>query len=624
MQTTNSRWYEEPRNDAHAILVGVFRTIRDEAAWRIDADEYHAGLYCATDRQGIRGASRRGYTYGPATLPYNVCRAATDTLLSKTAQHRPLPQVLTQRGSWKNQKRARKMTEFLEGEFYRQRFFESLWAPFIRDALIFGRGALKIWTEGDKVRTERAHPWELFVDDFDARYGEPRNLYQVRSIDRGVALQLFAKTEGGGWKSRVREAILTAGVLEVGDDAWSREGSTVDRVDVIEAWHLPSAPGADDGRHVIAVQGATLVDEPWKLDYFPFVVLSYNAALEGFWGHGLVEQIEGYQYEINQASEKSSEQHRMSGVGVLVPDGAGIHDTELRNGITIMRHKPGGQPSVFQMDLVNEHTRQRPRELTQDALNDSGLSQMSVQSQKPAGIQSGIALQTLDDVESQRFMVFGRACEAACVEAARRYIDCAKQIAAEYGDMKVSVPMKGGMLELSWNDVYVDGVEIRVFPTSLLPQQLSARLEKLKDLWNTGLVDRATFLRHLDAPDMQAELDLETADRLVVDEMIERMLDAEEEEGDEAYFAPSAYQDLQWAAKRCQQKLNRAMLDGADEYNMDLLRRFIKHAGELMKAAAPPAPPVGAPGLAPPPGASAPPPDLPGIGIPGSAPPMAA
>lgn len=623
MQTANSRWYDEPKGDAHGILVGVFRTIRDEAAWRVDADEYHAGLYCATDRPGIRGSSRRGYTYEPASLPYNVCRAATDTLLSKTAQHRPLPEVLTQRGSWKNQKRARKMTQFLEGEFYRQRFFEKLWAPFIRDALIFGRGALKIWTEGDQIRTERAHPWELFVDDFDARYGEPRNLYQVRSIDRGVALQLFAKTESGGWKGRIRDAIMTAGAIDVGgDDFWSREGSTVDRIDVIEAWHLPSAKDAGDGRHVIAVQGATLVDEPWEADYFPFVVLAYNPALEGFWGHGLVEQIEGYQYEINLASEKSSEQHRMSGVGVLVPDGAGIHDTELRNGITIMRHKPGGVPQVFQMDLVNEHTRQRPRELTQDALNDSGLSQMSVQSQKPAGIQSGIALQTLDDVESQRFMVFGRACEAACVEAARRYIDCAKAIASKFGDMRVSVPMKGGMLDMSWNDVYVDGVEIRVFPTSLLPQQLGARLEKLKDLWNTGLIDRATFLRHLDAPDMQAELDLETADRLVVDEMIERMLDAEESEGDAAYFAPSAYQDLGWAAKRAQQKLNRALLDGAEEYNLDLLRRFIKHADQLMKAAQPP-PAAPGPGLAPPAPATAPPPDLPGIGIPG-APPMAA
>jgi len=616
MKATNARWNEEPKGNAHVALLSVFKTVRDECEWRLDADEYHAGLYCASDRPGIRGTSRRGYEYGPATLPYNVCRSAADTLTAKIAKQRPLPQVLTQRGSWTNQKRARKMTQFLEGEFYRQRIFEK-WAKLIvRDACIFGRGVLKVWTEGDKIRTERAHPWELYVDEWDARYGDPRNLYHCRSIDRGVALELFARSESGGWKSKIKEALETAGRIEAAEYTDDRAGITVDRVDIVEAWHLPSSEGAKDGRHVVVCEGATLIDEAWEHSYFPFAVLHYSDPLTGYWGHGLVEQAEGYQYEINCASEKSSEQHRMSGVGVLVPDGSGIHTQELRNGITILGHKNGGKPEVFQMDLVNEHTRQRPRELTQDALNDMGLSQMSVQSQKPAGITAAVALQALDDVETERFMVFGRAYESWCLEVARRLIDCAKQIANDHGDMAVSVPMKGGLVDLSWNDVYVDGVEIRVFPTSLLPQQLPARLEKLKDLWNTGLIDRAGFLRHLEAPDLQAELDLETADKLVVDEMLERMAEAEEDEGEAAYMPPSAYQDLQWAAKRAQQKLNRGLLDGMPEFNADLLRRFLKDADEEMRKLKAPAP--GEPSdLAGPPAPAQPQaPDLPDLGIP--------
>lgn len=621
MKQADARWPDSPKGEVHAVLLPVFRTVRDECAWRLDADEYHAGLYCASDRPGVKGTSRRGYEYGPATLPYNVCRSGADTLTAKIAKQRPLPQVLTQRGSWRNQKRARKMTQFLEGEFYRQRIFEK-WAKLIvRDACIFGRGALKVWTEGDKIRSERVHPWELYVDEWDARYGDPRNLYHVRSLDRGVALELFARSESGGWKSKIRDAIQTAGRIETVEYGDDRANITVDRVDIIEAWHLPSVEGADDGRHVVVCEGATLVDEPYDRMYFPVAVLNYNDPLTGFWGHGLVEQAEGYQYEINLAAEKSSEQHRMSGVGLLVPDGGGIHSTEMRNGITIMGHKRGGEPKVFQMDLVNEHSRVRPRELTQDALNDMGLSQMSVQSQRPAGITAGIALQTLDDVETERFMVFGRAYETWCLEVARRLIDCAKQVAKDYGDLAVSVPMKGGLLDLNWNDVYVDGTEIRVFATSLLPQQLAARLEKLKDMWNTGIIDRATFLRHLDAPDLQAELDLETADKLVIDEMLERMSEAEEEEGEAAFMPPSAYQDLAWAGRRAQQKLNRGILDGMPEFNQELLRRFIKEVDVETKKLAPP--PMGAPGpapgMAPPPGAAPPAPDLPGLGIPAAA-----
>lgn len=601
---SSARWYAEKKGEAHVSLLGVFRVVYDEAAWRIDAHEYHAGLYASSEAPGVRGHSKRGYSYGPATLPYNVTRGAVDTLVSKVAQHRPLPQVLTQRGTWKNQKRARKMTQFLEGEFYRQRIFEKHAPTIVRDAAIFGAGILKVWTDRDRILTERGYAWEYFVDEWDARYGEPQNLYQLRSMDQGVAIERFARTPDGGIKPKVRDAIKQAGTLDI-DTSYQKEiTSTVKRVDVLEAWHLASGPNAGDGRHVVAVQGATLSDDEWEHDHFPIAVLGYNAALTGYWPTGLVEQLEGYQYEINLASEKASAQFRMSGKLIINYDGSEVHDQEFRNGISILHCKPGMRPDVFDMDLMNEHARARPRELTQDALNDVGLSQMSVQSQKPAGITAAVALQTLDDIETQRFVVFGRAYEAWCLDVARLFIGCAKQIAADYGDYAVSVPMKGGLLELSWNDVVVDGVEIRVFPTSLLPQQLAARLDRLKDLWNTGLIDRATFLRHLDAPDMQAELDLETADRLVIDEILERMLDADEEEGESAYIPPSAYQQLVatddkgnpilvggkpapgWAPKRCQQKLNRAILDGADEYNLDLLRRYLQHCDvEIQKMA---------------------------------------
>jgi hypothetical protein len=471
----------------------------------------------------------------------------------------------------------------------------------------------------------------MYIDEWDGARGKPRNLYQCRTADRGVLIERFARSKDGRIRSNIKDAIESAtGATFREDNDDDRMGATVDRIDLIEAWHLPSGKRAKDGRHVVIVEGATLLDEPWEYDYFPFAKLNYSDPLHGSRGYGLIEQLEGYQYEINLSSEKSSEQHRMSGVGVMNPDNAKIHDSEFRNGINIYHHRNGGEPKVFQMDLVNEHTRARPRELTQDALNDAGLSQMSVQSQKPAGITAAVALQTLDDFETERFMIPGRAYETWNLNVARLLIDCAKKIANDYGDHAVSVPMKGGLLDLNWNDVYVDGVEIRIFQTSLLPQQLGARLEKLKDMWNTGIIDRSTFLRHLDAPDMQAELDLETADKLVVDEMLERMSDAEEEEGEEAYMPPSAYQELYdpandapgWAPKRCQQKLNRGMLDGMPEFNQNLLRRFLKHCDVIIKeqrALKAPPPMPGPAGIVPPQGATAPPADLPGLGIPAAA-----
>jgi hypothetical protein len=660
----NALWHKEPRFEVHTALVPVFQTVRDESSWRLDADELHLGYYKQSERYGVRGHSLRGARYESATLPYNVCRSAVDTLQAKIAKHRPLPQCMTQRGNWSQQKRARKMTEFLEGEFYRQRIYERQAPMIVRDALIFGRGALRIWVEGKCIKTERVLPWELFADEWDSRYGSPRNMFHARNMDRGVALQTFARTASGGWNQTIKQAIEQAGRFSR-DDATYTGGATVDRIDVVEAWHLCDRPEehepedenerpedeaneeADDGngetrgaseqprrhkctgRHVVITTAGTLLDEPWEYDYFPFAVLGFNEAVTGCWATGLVEQLEGYQYELNLTSERLSEMYRLSGVLVTVPDNAKISYQDITNGINIMGHAPGGAPQVTQLDLVNEHVRARPRELTEDALNDAGLSQMSVQSQTPAGLESGVAIRTMDDIETERFIIFGRSYATWNVEVARRLVDCAKLVAKTHGDHSVSVPMRSGLVKMSWNDVYVDGVEIRIDPTSVLPSLLPARLDLLMQMWESQQIDRTTFLRNLETTDLHGEILTELAPKLVVDEMIEAMLMADEEEGEDAYKPPTAYQPFEWAAKRAQDKYNRGLLDGVPEYNLDMLQRYIKHCQKEIEKLTPPAPepaPANINGMAmpPAPGGPMPGPDPMAAGMAAPAPPMAA
>ncbi len=47
----------------------------------------------------------------------------------------------------------------------------------------------------------------------------------------------------------------------------------------------------------------------------------------------------------------------------------------------------------------------------------------------------------------------------------------AKEIAAAYGDMAVSVPMRGGILDLKWSDVFIDGTKLRIFSSSVSPSR---------------------------------------------------------------------------------------------------------------------------------------------------------
>lgn len=587
-------WQSKKGGELAQCLSAIFTQVRDEAAWRFDRDDYHWGLYEGDPSGGsLSVTSRRNMTYLNATLPDNVCKMGVDTLTAKVATIRPIPQVLTSRGNYKDQRKARKLRQFIQGEFFQQKVHEKLAPKIIKDALVARGGVVHVYTEGAKIKVDRVHPWTLFVDDWDAEHGEPTTMFRLRTMDRRKAVDKVAKTKAQ--KEAIRSAsYFSSSVSRMRDEERS---STVERVELLEVWYRCQDHDPDDeehectGRHVIMCEGSgddcVLLDEPWTINGFPFAVLTYDTPNTGFWGSGLVQTGEGYQYSINRANEKLGEMYDQSGVAVILRDGSGVFKEDITNGLRVMHCRPGPyEPKTFDIDLVNEHTRMRPVELTERCLNSFGVSQMAAQSKKPQGVDAGVALQTLDDIESQRHIVFGRAFESWCMDVARLLVECVKRIAEEYGDYETKVPMKGAYLPLKWKDVEIDGFQLEMQSVGQLFTSFAGRLDKLKTLFEMGAIDTATFMRHLDAGDLQSELDLETVDRLIVDEMIEAMLDAPEvandNDPDADYISPSGYLPLEWAHRRAHLRRLQAEMDGAPERVLRLLTRFIDDLQYLM------------------------------------------
>ncbi len=619
-RSVDATWWEKTGDELASTLGTVFSMVRDENEWRTDKDEYHWGLYQGDGMGGVTLRSRKNMQYMNESMPDNVCKMAVDTLTAKVATIRPIPQVLTSRGNYKDQRRAKKLRQFIDGEFFRQGIHEKQSHRVIKDALVSRGGCVQVDVNGKKPRVERVHIWTMYTDDWDAEFGEPRSMYRLRTMDRSAAIRKLGKTKEN------KEAIKNAGYFSTSTRFIRDEerSSTVDRVELLEAWyrcidHDDEDGHECDGKHVIICEGATLFEEPWPHDFFPFAWLSYDTPNTGFFGNGIVQTLEGYQCNIDRANSKLDEMYDGSGKAVILRDGGGIMKSDVVNGLRVLQTRPGGyDPVVFDMDLVSEHMRARPPELVERALNAAGVSQMSAQSQKPAGIESGIALQTLDDVESQRHIVFGRAFESWCMDVARLLIEAVKKIAKEHGDYAVKVPMRGAFLDLKWSDVEVDGFQLQMQSVGQLFTSFAGRLDKLKTLLEMGAIDAGTFMRHLDAGDVQSELDLATVHMLIVDEMIESMLDAETlpemdpNAPDPAYLAPNGYLPLEWAHERAHQRRLQAQMEGASDRVLDLMTRFIddieylqdkKKATEMTDAGGPVDPMA-----MPPPGAMPPPP----------------
>jgi hypothetical protein len=409
-----------------------------------------------------------------------------------------------------------------------------------------------------------------------------------------------------------------------------------DLVLVVYAWRMATRDGGTAGRWAVAIDGVTLEDGPYEKAKPPFVFIRYARPVIGFYGDSLASEMAGFQYEVNYVTETLRMAHRVAPTGVwITDDNTGVPDSYFQNETGyIIKKRPGTTITHVSPEPAAAQTYQWLDKCSEGAMQWSGISAMSANAEKPAGITSGKALTTLDDIEADNFALFERDFEQLHLDIGDHLIDEFKGLAEENPDLKVLVPERRALLRVDWKDVDLerDAIVMQTFPVNLLGRTPAARLQQVNDLFNAGIIDRALYLKLLDAPDIDSETDLDAAARTICDEQIERMLDAEDVDAVGVYQRPSPYSDLTYAMHRATQQISLGALQGAPEANLQLLRQYVEDAkAEVDKAnAPPPAPPGAPPGPpgAPPPGgppgpmgqigvpppAVAPPPPVPGQG----------
>jgi hypothetical protein len=623
----DARWWLAPEDRLHRAVQTRVETLRERSRARREMYRFYAELYGTHELFGL------GLTnYDPAhagfvapTLPYNVVRRGVNTLLAKVTKHKPLPMVLTSHGDYKQTKRARGLSHFLEGAFYALRVHRRM-RTCARDALVFGTGILKVHhCEGDRLpRVERIFPWEIMVDVADARYGAPKQVFLVRWFDKTTLKELYPGHD--------EQIDLSSSSSSTRDDSpdYAQQG---DMVLVTEAYRLPVNDGKRKvpGKWAVTIDTVTLASGEYKKPHFPLVFLQYAEPVIGFWGDGLAAEMAGFQYEVNYVVETVRMGNRAAGTGIwMVPDNCDVPDTFFENGVgMIMRHRPGFAPEYVNPTPVNDQHYQYLDRVTQGSLPWSGISSMSANAEKPAGITAAKALQTLDDIEADVQAVFENAYEELSIDLADHLIDEFKDIAEEAGgDLSILVPQKRAYIEVDWADVDMprDAIQMQVWPTNLLGRTPAARLQMVNDLFNGGIIERSMYLKLLDAPDIDAETDLSGAMQEAANDQIEKMLDAEGSDIEASYQRPEPFQDLVYSLHRAQQHVCLGRIRGVPDENLALLRRYIVDCKtELDLQMGPPAPPqlapapIAPPGMGPaapapmmpPPGAAPPPPGPP-------------
>jgi hypothetical protein len=615
----NLRWWvpddlsdwdrEDEREDAHHKLVQLIQSLRQWFRWRRFAELHWARLYSDMEYPALSRGAYVPAQYAPSRLTFNVVKNCCDTLTAKICKNQPLPMFLTSGGSRTDKNKAKALSKFIEACFQMARVFEVL-PPVVLDTCVFGTGFVKVYHEGTRIHIERVYPWEIVMDEDEGLYGAPRSMHHLRWLDRMVLSDMFPEKA---------EAISTADTAPIDpvDIPW--RSITSDQVNIVESWHLPSGPGAKDGRHVIAIKGATLLDEPYDREVFPIIALRRQKPLIGFWGIGVSHELSGIQFEINVLAQKLQRAHHLMGGSFwIVPETARVPSSQIDNGIgTIIRYAGPVPPQAVAPAPINAQTYSFLMSLIPKAYEISGISQLSASSQKPPGLNSGIAMETYSDIETERFLVFARAYEEFCMEIARHFVWHAQEIGKENSKYAVMVKEKGHLDTIPWDDVKIDegSYILQVFPTSFLAKTPAARLEQVIMLAQGGYIPPGKVPMLLDFPDLESFFHPQSASYRAVEGIIEDILDKGE------YTPPNEALNLEEAKIMSQMAWIDAWRDGTDKDRLDLLLRFSVACTDKLKELQPPAPPPAPPGMEgapPPPGLPPGPPGMPG----GPPPPM--
>lgn len=561
----SQKWWKVPEINTFNYVFKTVQAIKDQQTYRRFQMIKYQRLYSNYEVMGFASTMFSRTTTENILnnrISLNVVKSVIDTITAKIAKNKPRPEFLTQKGDFSLQQKAKKLNQYLDGVFDDNDIYAK-GQLICRDAAIFGTGAILVYTEDNKIKTERVRIDELIVDDTDGVDGSPYTLFREKWVARDALLEMFKDEPEKCAK------IIEARSSIRGEQANS---STADQIVTIEAWHRISGPNAKDGVHTICIGNCTLFRESYNKDFFPIIPLHYNHKLWSYWGTGVCLNLEGLQIEINKVLRNIQLAIHLGCVPrVWVEQGANVAVSKINNEIGGIYKYQGQKPVIDPGVGMPAEVYQWVENLYNKAFQMEGVSQLSAQSEKPAGLNSGVALRTYQDVESERFAIFGQEYEQWYLKIAKVMIELTRDLVKTTKDVSIKTKSKKFIETIDFKDVNLkdDQFSMRMFPVSILPTTPEGKLQMIEDLIQAGFMTQEQAISQLDFPDLDEWFNLKTAALDNGKLMIFSIL----EEG--KYIQPEALSDNNLLMQLALQSLERAKCNNVPEDRLDLLRTFI-------------------------------------------------
>lgn len=551
----------------------ITQNLNSIATWQSTRQNMLQDHFFLYGHSSITGSATSAIEFGPGAVKYNLIQSCVDTLLNKIGKNKPRTVFLTDNGDWGMRKKAEQQEKFVLGMRSKLDVHKKALRALL-DCLVWGDGLVAIYSRGKEIYCDWALASEFFVDDQEAIYGNPRQLWRVRFLDKDTAKERYP-----GAKEKLDEQQTVLPPFYMASPA------TMSKLIVlIEYWKLPekvldSKTGKEKlvgGEHRIICGDTDIVPpEEWKRNRFPFAKIGFIPNQVGFWSKGVAETIKSHQKEVNRTLKRISDSLRIvSSPKVLYEYTSKIIQGHFNNDVGAMVGYSGTKPEFVVPPAVSPELFNQLQLTVQRAYEEIGISQLTANSQKPAGLNSGKALREYSDIETERFAAISQGWEDFFIDIDELLLEEAKYVADKFGNYSVLAPDKKGCQQLDFKSINIDkdSYVMQAYPTSMLPKTPSGRLEYVQEMLLSQLITPEEGLSLLDYPDTEKITKLKNAPLDDILATIDHMLDKDE------YLPPETYQNLQLGIKYMQSAYLMYKQDGCPEEKLDLLIRWINDA----------------------------------------------
>ena len=409
------------------------------------------------------GFYNAGNAENTSMIQENVIRSCIDTLGSKIASQKVTPFFNTVNGTFREIQVVKAAQQFFDILYDELNVNKTVVQAFV-DSCITDRGI--IYVNKDNKNIERIQPWQFFFDPREYAYGQLTHC-------------AFKKTD-------YHASLLT-------------EKTDLQTVTLHEYWSIK------EHIHATYIEELNKVSfDKWDANILPFAILRWSNPVKASSSTCVVDLLFGIQKQINYLLSQIKDASKSSfGIKYIVPTDSDVKINRLNNSNgEVIEYTPQMTPNgVMPVQPITPAFMDGQwftalQQFKQDAYEMVGISQLSAMSQKPSGLNTGVGLQTMEDIESDRF-------ETQLNSVIRVYVDIAKICMEVFDPLEEVLPSSIYRGHITWKDITEarNLMSIQFSSLDKISKDPVVKQQIISQWVNSGYISRAHAMQLMEVPD---------------------------------------------------------------------------------------------------------------------------